>query len=81
MPPYKAIEGWVEKKNIRFKKNRRYLPQSTVVFMITRSIFNKGIIKTLFFTNPISRSEKRLNDGVEKSLTVDIENNIKNALK
>jgi len=81
MPPPSALDKWTLKKlNLRDKKGR-FLKRKAVNFLVARSIWRFGIQKTSFFSLPILRSQKRLNDGVEKALQKDIETDINNGLK
>jgi hypothetical protein len=50
-------------------------------FAIRRNIWAKGIESTYFFTVPFTRSEKRFESGLEKAMTIDIENNIQSKIK
>ena len=70
MPPPKAFDKWIVKKGfkdtIRDKKGR-FVKRKGLAFIIARSIFEKGIKPTLFFTKPFEKFYKRLpNELVEK---------------
>ena len=70
MPPPKAFDKWIVKKGfkdtIRDKKGR-FVKRKGLAFIIARSIFEKGIKTTLFFTKPFEKFYKRLpNELVEK---------------
>ena len=70
MPPPKAFDKWIVKKGfkdtIRDKKGR-FVKRKGLAFIIARSIFEKGIKPTLFFTKPFEKYFKRLpNELVEK---------------
>jgi hypothetical protein len=54
---------------------RKGIPKGAA-FPIRRKIWQEGIERTLFFTIPIQRSDKRFKEGIEKSMKLDIENNI-----
>jgi hypothetical protein len=82
MPPTKAILPWVKKKKPVFRSAKgRFLKQTTIAFLIARSIFKRGSETTNFFTIPIARSEKRFVENLERALAQDIENNLNNDLK
>ena len=77
MPPTKVFDKWAIRKGLAPRSaSGKFLSRESLKFAIAKSIFNKGITPTNFFTIPIVRSEKRLQDGLEKSLKIDIENNI-----
>ena len=70
MPPSSAFDKWIVKKGfkdtIRDKKGR-FVKRKGLAFIIARSIFEKGIKPTLFFTKPFEKFYKRLpNELVEK---------------
>jgi len=64
----KGINKWVKQKRFQFrnKENGKFLSYDSTAFLITRSIYNKGIKPSLFFTKPFEKAFKRLpNDLVE----------------
>jgi len=50
----KGINQWVRQKGFQFRdrKSGRFLSYDSTAYLITRSIFNKGIKPSLFFTKP-----------------------------
>ena len=56
-PPTKAFDKWIKTKGIkgRDKKTGRFITDQSLKFLIARSIKNKGIRATLFFTKPFER--------------------------
>ena len=70
MPPPKAFDKWIVKKGFSDKirdKKGRFVKRKGLAFVIARSIFEKGIKPTLFFTKPFEKYFKRLpNELVEK---------------
>lgn len=78
MPPIKPLAEWAKSKNIRLRdqagkyKKGNY---NTIGFLISRSIFNKGIKPSLFFTKPYEAGYKRFiqNDlllGVDQEIEI-----------
>ena len=57
MPPSKPFEKWIKKKGIkgRDKKTGRFITNKSLSYLIARSIYNKGIRATMFFTKPFER--------------------------
>jgi len=55
---------------------RKGIPKG-LAFVIRKNIWSRGIEKTNFFTIPITRNKKRFDNGIEKALALDIENDIK----
>jgi len=60
----KGINQWVKQKGFQFKdrKSGRFLSYESTVYLITRSIFNKGIKPSLFFTKPFEAGYKKYID-------------------
>ena len=52
-----GIKKWVKKRNIQFKdKKGRFISSNATAMIITRSIWQKGIKPSLFFTKQIGRA-------------------------
>lgn len=75
MPPIKPLADWAKFKNIRLRNEKgQYSKGSyqTIGFLIARSIFNKGIKPSLFFTKPFEASFKNLPNEVVEAFNLDI---------
>ena len=77
MPPREPILKWIKARNLnlrdeqgRFKKGG----QKTLAYLIQRSIYNKGIKPSLFFTKPFEAAFKRLPADLVETFALDIEN-------
>lgn len=59
-----GINKWVKQKGIQFsdRKSGRFLSYDSTAYLITRSIFNKGIKPSLFFTKPFEAGYKKYID-------------------
>ena len=68
MPPPSAFDKWNVKKGIAPRdKKGKFIKRKSLNFLIARSIFEKGIKPSLFFTKPFEKFYKRLpNELVEK---------------
>ena len=57
IPPSKPFEKWIKQKGIqgRDKKTGRFISNKSLSYLISRSIYSKGIRATLFFTKPFER--------------------------
>ncbi len=56
-----GIDKWVRQRRFQFRdKDGKFLSYSSTAFLITRSIYNKGIKPTLFFTKPFNKAYERL---------------------
>jgi hypothetical protein len=67
MPPKKPIEAFIKAKGIDVN-----------AFVIQRSIFQKGIPQTLFFTKPFRDSFKALPENILDAFGGDVDNFLKN---
>jgi len=78
MPPPKAFDKWIIKKGIAPRnKEGKFQTRKGLQFAIARSIFEKGIKPSLFFTKPFEKAFKKLPDemieayGLEAQETFD----------
>ena len=59
----RGIEQWVQQKGFQFRdKQGKFLSYKSTAYLITRSIFNKGIKPSLFFTKPFEAGYKKYID-------------------
>ena len=74
MPPPKAFDKWTVRKGIAPRdKQGKFIKRKSLNFLIARSIFEKGIKPTLFFTKPFEKYFKRLPDELVEKYGLDIE--------
>lgn len=81
MPPKKDILKWVKSRGLRFRDAKGKFSkgnQDSLAFLIQRSIFNKGIKPTLFFTRPFEKNFPSLIPALEEAFAQDTEDNIDN---
>lgn len=70
----KGIREWVAIKGIQFRdKKGRFITKEATTQMIVRSIFNKGIKPSLFFTKPFEAAFKYLPDEMIEAYGFDAE--------
>ena len=77
MPPIKPLADWAKFKNIRLRDAKGKFAKGnykTIGFLISRSIYRKGIKPSLFFTKPFERSFKNLPQEVVEAFALEIEN-------
>lgn len=57
----KGIQKWVRQRGIQFKdkKTGKFLSYDSTAYLITRSIWHKGLESTLFFTKPFNAGYKK----------------------
>jgi hypothetical protein len=79
----KGIDKWVRQKGIQFrnKKTGRFMSYDSTSFLIRRSIYNKGIKPSMFFTKPFENAFKRLPDDVVEKFGLEVDDMIRHALK
>jgi len=79
-----GINKWVKQKGFQFrdKKSGKFLSYESTAFLITRSIFHKGIKPSLFFTKPFEAGYKKYIDvDLIKAFGQDVETIIDYNLK
>ena len=79
-----GIEKWVKQRGIQFKdrKTGRFLSYKGTAFLITRSIFHKGLKPSLFFTKPFEAGYKKyIDEDLMEAFGMDIETMVDYNLK
>tara|TARA_B100001175_G_scaffold179729_1_gene152638 strand:- start:9026 stop:9559 length:534 start_codon:yes stop_codon:yes gene_type:complete len=80
MPPTAAIDKWAVRKSGLDKKVRdkkgRFIPRKSLVFLIAKSIFEKGIKPSLFFTKPFEKRFQTLPNDLIAAFVNDAEKTI-----
>ena len=69
-----SIDKWVRRRRFQFRdKKGRFMSYQSTAFLITRSIYNKGIKPSMFFTKPFEKAFKGLNEELIKAYALDVE--------
>jgi len=70
----KGINKWVRKKQFQFtdRKSGKFLSYDSTAFLISRSIYNKGMSPSLFFTKPFEQAFQRLSSDLVEAYGLDI---------
>lgn len=77
-----GINRWVKKRGFQFRdKAGRFMSYDSTAFLITRSIYQKGIKPTGFFTRPFELAFKKLPDDIVTAYGLDLDRLLKTALK
>lgn len=78
-----GIENWVTHKRFQFKDRQtgKFLSYKATAFLITRSIYAKGLKPTEFFSRPFELAFKRLPDDLIEAYGLDVETFLKFTLK
>jgi len=74
-----GINGWVARKRIQFKdrKTGKFLSYKSTAFIISRSIWNKGLATTNFFTKPFEQAFQRLPEDIYEAYSLQVEEQLK----
>lgn len=78
-----GIMGWVKRKRFQFrnKKTGQFISYESTSFLIIRSIWNKGLATTNFFTKPFEQAFKRLPDDIYATYALRVVEQLKVILK
>lgn len=82
-PPMQPLMEWAKAKRIRLRDEKGRFKKGNyraIGFILQRSIFEKGIRPSFFFTKPFEQYFKRLPDDLVESFALDIENFYKYSL-
>tara|TARA_X000001388_G_scaffold37089_1_gene26252 strand:+ start:206 stop:736 length:531 start_codon:yes stop_codon:yes gene_type:complete len=76
MPNPEIFEGYIKRKGIkgRDKKTGRFITNKSLQYLIARSVFNKGIKASMFFTKPFNQAYEKLPQELQENFVRDIEN-------
>lgn len=76
MPNPEIFEGYIKRKGIkgRDKKTGRFITNKSLQFLIARSVFEKGIRASMFFTKPFNQAFEKLPAELQENFVKDIEN-------
>ena len=80
MPPIKPLSDWAKFRNIRLRDEKGRFKKGnykTIGFLISRSIFKKGIKPSLFFTKPFEKAFDNLPKEVVEAFALDMERFLK----
>tara|TARA_X000001382_G_scaffold30899_1_gene19870 strand:- start:5151 stop:5684 length:534 start_codon:yes stop_codon:yes gene_type:complete len=75
MPNPEIFEGYIKRKGIKGRdKKGRFITNKSLQFLIARSIFQKGIKASMFFTKPFNQAYEKLPKDLQENFVKDIEN-------
>ena len=76
MPNPEIFKGYIKRKGIkgRDKKTGRFITDKSLQFLIARSVFEKGIKASMFFTKPFNQAFEKLPPELQEKFGIDIEN-------
>ena len=78
-----GISGWVKRKRIQFRdvNTGKFMSYKNTTFLIVRSIYNKGLETTNFYSRPFELGFKRLPDDLTEAYGLDLEKFLEASLR
>ena len=83
MPPRRAIDKWIVTKPLKAGRDEkgRFVSRKSLAFLIQRSIFQRGLERTQFFSRPFTEQLDKQTDNITKAFADDIEIALEQAFK
>lgn len=73
-----GIQKWVQKRRFQFRDEKgKFMSYKSTAFLISRSIYNKGLKPSLFFTQPFQNAYRTLPDELIQAYGLDVEDFLK----
>lgn len=78
-----AIDKWVKARRFQFrdKRSKKFMSYKSTAWLITKSIYAKGLKPTLFFTKPFQEAYKNLPDELAKEYGLEVTELFKMSIK
>ena len=74
MPPSRALDGWTVRRGIAPRdESGRFIPRRSLTYAIAKSIYEKGIRPSLFFTTAFQNSFRKVPGKIQKAFALDAE--------
>ena len=75
MPPPKALDKWMIRRNIKGTRDAqgRFIKRKSLQYLLARSIYNKGIKPSNFFTKSFKQAFDKLPEDMVKAYRLDLE--------
>ena len=75
MPPPKALDKWMVRRNIKGTRDAqgRFIKRKSLQYLLARSIYNKGIKPSNFFTKSFEQAFDKLPENMVKAYRLDLE--------
>ena len=82
MPPRGAIDRWIVAKPLMAaRKKGKFIPRKTMAYFIQKSIFQRGLERTQFFTKPFTEELNKQTDKITEALADDLFLSLEETLK
>jgi hypothetical protein len=78
-----AIDRWVVKKGLKATRDKsgRFVGRKSLVFLIQRAIYQRGLTRTQFFTKPFTQQLKKQTEIITEAFADDLELALEQNLK
>ena len=74
MPPRKPLIQWIKSKGLKGRDAKgRFISNNSFGFLIQRSIFQRGLTRTQFFSKPFTEQLNKQTDNITEAFADDIE--------
>ena len=74
MPPRGAIDRWIVSKPLKAaRQNGKFISRKSLAFAIQKTVFEKGIKRTQFFSRPFTQQLKKQTDAIVEAFGEDLE--------
>jgi hypothetical protein len=74
MPPRQPLMQWIKNKPLKGRdKKGRFIKRESFAFLIQRSIFQRGLERTQFFSKPLTEQLNKQTDNITEAFADDLE--------
>ena len=74
MPPRGVIDRWIVSKPLKAaRSNGKFIARKSLAFLIQRSIFQRGLTRTQFFSKPFTEQLDKQTDAIVEAFGNDLE--------
>ena len=74
MPPRQPLMQWIKNKPLKGRdKKGRFIKRESFAFLIQRSIFQRGLERTQFFSQPFTQQLEKQTDKITEAFADDLE--------
>ena len=82
MPPRGIIDRWIVKRGLKAARdNGKFISRKGLAFAIQKTIFEKGLQRTQFFTRPFTTQLKKQEKKILQAFADDLEVQLKQTFK
>jgi hypothetical protein len=82
MPPRGVIDRWIVSKPLKAaRSNGKFIKRKSLAFLIQRSIYQRGLERTQFFTRPFTQQLNKQTNKITEAFADDLESELKKQIK